>query len=85
MDPVNYMDRYSQLTNSHTIKNALPHQCCNAYHKSHTDFCCCVPTVNMQRATSTQALTFKIPGSSEQFLKTLPVMLYVWVGNLFGK
>jgi len=48
-------------------------------------FCCCVPTVNMQRTTGTWALTLTILGSSVQFLKTLPVTLYVWVGNLFGK
>jgi len=67
------------------IKNALPHQCCNSYCERHTVFYCSVPTVNMQKATVTQALTLTIFGSSEQFLKTLPVTLYVWDGNLFGK
>jgi hypothetical protein len=85
MDTVNYTNRYSQLTNSPMIKSALPHQYCNLYCKCHTVFCCCVPTVNMQRTTGTQALTLTILGSSEQFLKTLPVILYVLVGNLFGK
>jgi len=85
MDPVNYMDRYLQLTVSHTIQNPLPHQCWNSYRERHTVLYCCVPTLNMQRATFTQALTLTILGSSEQFLKTLPVTLYVCVGNLFGK
>jgi hypothetical protein len=30
-------------------------------------------------------LTLLISSSSEQFLKTLPVALYVWLGNFFGK
>lgn len=85
MDSANYKDRYSQFTISRMIKNALPHQCCNWYRERHTIFCCCIPTVNMQTATVTQALTLMILGSSEQFLKTSPVTLYVWVGNLFGK